>query len=243
MSYEPIYQAESFLRAQPWYVSLNSSGQENLLNSLSFTSGEKGDIMLHDGSAVKGWYAVLNGLVKLQSHSSEGQISTFLGVTAGDWFGEGSVLKTEPRRYDVIALAETTLMCLDRAQFHHLHATNLPFNQFLVSHLNRRLGQAMTIIDAGRTRSPSQRIAMYLSRIFWPGYRQLRLSQEELGLLVGLSRQTVNRILNEFEIQGLVTLQFGRINIRNEEALFNLASHGHSKSFANAKSQLDDKNW
>jgi CRP/FNR family transcriptional regulator, cyclic AMP receptor protein len=232
MSYEPIHQAESFLRSQPWFVSLHQDQQSDLLQSLTFLSGEKGETLLHNGTAVRGWYAVLNGLVKLESHSFDGQISTFLGVTAGDWFGEGSALKSEPRRYNVIALADTVLMCLDRSQFNQLHSTSIAFNHFLVSHLNRRLGQAMSIIEAGRSRSPEQRVAMYLSRIFWPGHRRLRLSQEELGHLVGLSRQTVNRSLKSLEAQDLIAVEFGRINIRDEAALFAKATLGERDQLA-----------
>lgn len=145
------------------------------------------------GASVNGWYAVLSGLVKLQSTSPEGRVSAFLGVPGGEWFGEGSVLKAESRRYDVIALRDTTLLCLPRADFESLQTSSLAFNQYLVAHLNRRLGQAMALIEAGRLRSPEERVALYLSRVFWPGTRKLSLSQEELGHLVRPSRQTVNR--------------------------------------------------
>ena len=61
--------------------------------------------------------------------------------------------------------------------------------------MNLRLGQAMTIIEAGRIRSPEHRVALYLSCLFWRSTRRLNLTQEELGQLVWPSRQTVNRVL------------------------------------------------
>ena len=60
-------------------------------------------------------------------------------------------MKPEPRRYHVVALRPTTLLCLPLPLFATLRETSLGFNQFLVQHLNMRLGQAMTIIEAGRT--------------------------------------------------------------------------------------------
>lgn len=208
-----------FLSGQPWFSSLPAEHQERLLQRTSTQDGRKGEVLLAAGVAVKGWYAVLSGLVKLQSMSPEGRVSAFLGVPDGEWFGEGSTLKTEPRRYDVIALRDTTLLCLPRALFDELLATSLPFNHFLVTHLNRRLGQAMTIIEAGRVRAPEQRVALYLSRVFWQGRRKLLLSQEELGLLAGLSRQTVNKALQTLEGLGLVSLEFGRVALLDEQAL------------------------
>lgn len=216
---DTVFPQHRFLRSQPWFAALSGDTQTRLLERTLTLSGHKGDVMLAAGSPVKGWYAVLSGLVKLQSTSPAGKVSAFLGVPDGEWFGEGSVLKTEPRRYGVIALRDTLLLCLPRAQFDELLAHCLPFNHFLVAHLNRRLGQAMTIIEAERLRSPEQRVALYLSRVFWQGRRRLVLSQEELGHLAGLSRQTVNRALKSMEQQGLVSLEFGRVAMLDEQAL------------------------
>ena len=128
-------------------------------------------------------------------------------------------MKPEPRRYHVVALRPTTLLCLPLPLFVTLRETSLGFNQFLVQHLNMRLGQAMTIIEAGRTQSPEHRVALYLSRLFWRSTRRLNLTQEELGQLVGLSRQTVNKVLRVLEGRGIVSLDFGRVAIVDDEAL------------------------
>ncbi len=224
MPLEAAFPHHRFLSGQPWFAALPEETRTRLLERTFTVAGRKGEVLLAAGTPVKGWYAVLSGLVKLQSASPEGRVSAFIGVPDGEWFGEGSTLKTEPRRYDVIALRDTLLLCLPRAQFDELFATCLPFNHFLVAHLNRRLGQAMTIIEAGRLRAPEQRVALYLSRVFWQGRRKLLLSQEELGHLAGLSRQTVNRALQTLEALGLVSLEFGRVALLDEQALASYAS-------------------
>ncbi len=211
--------ATLFLNSQPWYAQLGADVQARVAARVTTQHAAKGQVMLHSGAPVQGWYAVLSGLVKLQSQSDQGRLSVFLGVQAGDWFGEGSALKSEPRRYDVVALRDTELLCLPRDEFDTLRSSSLAFSQFLVGHLNMRLGQAMAIIEAGRIRSPEQRVAMYLGQLFWPGQRRLNLSQEELGYLIGLSRQTVNKVLKAFERRALVSLEFGRISILDEAAL------------------------
>ena len=87
-------------------------------------------------------------------------------------------------------------------------------------HVERaHLQEAMAIIEAGRIRSPEHRVALYLSRLFWRSTRRLNLTQEELGQLAGLSRQTVNRVLQALEAAGIVTLDFGRVAIVDDEAL------------------------
>lgn len=55
--------------------------------------------------------------------------------------------------------------------------------------------------------------------LFWNRTRKLNLSQDELANLVGISRQTANRALNALAQRGLVTLEFGRLNIADDDAL------------------------
>jgi CRP/FNR family cyclic AMP-dependent transcriptional regulator len=211
--------ATQFLQAQSWMAGLPGDLRQRVADSVYTLEADKGETMLRAGDEVKGWYAVLYGLVKLQSESAEGRRQAFLGVPAGEWFGEGSVLKTEPRRYAVVALRETLLLCLPRPLFEELRATSLPFCQALIAQLNMRLGQAMAIIETTRLRSPHQRIAMYLGPQLWRGSRRMSLSQEELGILAGLSRQTVNAVLKDFERQKLVSIDFGRVDIVDEAGL------------------------
>lgn len=190
-----------------------------LLEGVQTLRGAKGSTLLEAGEDVKGWYAVLSGLVMLHSPSARGRHSAFLGVPEGEWFGEGSAMKDEPRRYRVVALRETQLLCLPLALFTALRQTSLPFNQYLATHLNMRLGQAMAIIEAGRIRSPEHRVALYLSPLFWRSTRRIHLTQEELGYLAGLSRQTVNRVLRQLESLRIVSLDFGRVAILDDAAL------------------------
>jgi CRP-like cAMP-binding protein len=208
-----------FLAAQPWFTGLSHSTQEHVGENVVRTTAAKGDVMLQANVPVEGWYGVLSGLVKLQSVPVKGRSSTFLGVACGDWFGEGSALKSEPRRYEVIALRDTALLCLPMAEFNQLRATSIAFNQFLVNQLNLRVSQAMALIEASRVRTPEQRVALSLSGLFWNRTRKLSLSQDELANLVGVSRQTANRALNSLAQRGLVTLEFGRVDIASDEAL------------------------
>ncbi|MBI5278086.1 MAG: Crp/Fnr family transcriptional regulator [Burkholderiales bacterium] len=212
---------EQFLRLQPWFGALGADLQHRIVEGISTVQAAKGEVLLHAGAEVLGWYAVLTGLVKLQSASADGRRQGFLGIPAGEWFGEGSVLKpkAELRRYDVIALRDSELLCLPRTLFHELRATSLPFCHMLIDHLNMRLGQGMAIIETMRLRSPEQRVAMYLGRALWRGSRSMALSQEELGILAALSRQTVNRVLKDFERRKLVSLEFGRVHILDEAGL------------------------
>lgn len=213
-----------FLQLQPWFATLPPQWQRRLPEAMASVSGGRGSVLLRAGDRAQGWYFVLRGLVKLQTESAEGRRQAFLGIPAGEWFGEGTVLKDEPRRYDVVALRDTELLCLPRKEFDELRATSIDFCNSLIEHLNMRLGQAMAIIETARLRSPAQRVAMYLGPQLWRGSRRMSLTQEELGILAGLSRQTVNAVLKEFERKHYISAEFGRVEIVDEAGLQSVLS-------------------
>src|SRR5512139_1675347 len=99
--------ARNFLATQPWYSPLDHATQTDLAERVELIPAAKGDTVLAAGEPVQGWYAVLSGLVKLQTEAADGRRSAFIGVPDGEWFGEGSVLKEEARRYAVVALRDS----------------------------------------------------------------------------------------------------------------------------------------
>ncbi len=219
VSSQPI---QRFLASQPWFSALPAPQQSAIAAKVFTLAAPRGQVILPAHERTQGWYGVVEGLIKISGRSAGARRSDFLGVTSGDWFGEGAVLKNELRRYEVITLRDTVLLCLPSAVFHELFATHLAFNQHLVACMNLRLSQAMAMIEAGRTRSPEQRMALALSRLFWSHSRQLHLTQDELANLAGMSRQTANRALNALQERGLVSLALNRIKVIDDAALAGL---------------------
>ena len=164
------------------------------------------------------------GVVTRSAISRSGKAMTFAGVTNGSWFGEGSVLKDEPRQYDVVAIRDTRLAMLNRATFFWLYENSKGFNRFLVRQLNERVGQFIATIEHDRILSPRARVARHLSWFFnpvlYPDARtQIEISQEELGLLAGVSRPIVNRSLQELQEEGLLKAEHGLISVLDLEGL------------------------
>lgn len=211
--------ASVFLYGQAWFERLSPAHKEAVLDSMTLRKAAKGEIVLHRGTPVNGWYGVVSGMLKLQTPGPDGKVSAFLGVPAGEWFGEGLVIRRDVWRYDVLALRDTTLIAMSLPQFHELHRLNLAFNHYLTERLSLRLSQAMLIIESTRLRTPEERVAQYLGHLYGQGMPKIKLSQEDLGHLAGLSRQTINRVLKQFEAEGWVSLEFGRVDILNPGAL------------------------
>jgi CRP-like cAMP-binding protein len=162
--------------------------------------------------------------VKISSVSAEGKAVTFTGVPSGGWFGEGSMLKNEPRRYDVVALRESQIAYLPKALFLHLLDHSIAFNRFLLIQLNERLAQFIATVEHERLLGPEGKLARIIAQLFnpvlYPGNRsELQISQAELGYLTGLSRQRANQALQSLEQEGLVEIAYGAIRILDLEGL------------------------
>jgi CRP-like cAMP-binding protein len=71
----------------------------------------------HEGNSDDHWLGVLDGLVEIASVPLEGKSMSFVGVPTAGGFGEGSLLKSEPRRYDGIALRDSSIAFMPRNTF------------------------------------------------------------------------------------------------------------------------------
>jgi CRP-like cAMP-binding protein len=162
--------------------------------------------------------------VKLSSASTEGKTVSFTGVPAGGWFGEGSLLKSEPRRYDAVALRESVVAYVPRNTFMLLLDSSVAFNRFVLTQLNERLGQFIGMVERDRLLGPEARLATELAALFnpqlYPGNQMsLPISQEELAHLVGLSRGRVNRALKRLVEAQLVRADYRGLTIMDLEGL------------------------
>ncbi|WP_048647566.1 Crp/Fnr family transcriptional regulator [Nitratireductor soli] len=207
-----------------WAAELTDDERDRARRGLSERIFSKGGYICHRGDRLDHWTGVIEGLIKISAISAAGKAMTFAGVTDGGWFGEGSVLKNEQRKYDVVAIRDTRLAMLSRSTFMWLFENSQGFNRFLVRQLNERMGQFIATIEYDRILDPKARVARNLSwffnRALYPAAgNEIQISQEELGLLAGVSRQVVNRSLRQLEDEGLLKAEHGRIMVVDAEAL------------------------
>ena len=202
-----------------WGRTLSSGELETVVTETVRKDFAAGAYVCRKGEPVEAWIGVLDGLVKISSISAEGKPMSFSGVPAGGWFGEGSLLKpAEPRLYDVVALRDSRIAFMPRATFMRLLDNSIAFNRFLLNQINERLGQFIATVENDRLLEPDARVARTLAQLFnpllFPGTAaQLQLSQEEIGLLSGVSRQRANQALQVLEKAGLLTVEYGGIRV------------------------------
>ena len=185
---------------------------------------EPGDRLCRIGRPATYWFGLIEGLMKMTNDDSQQRAITFSGLAPGGWFGEGTALKRESYRYNVQCLRKSVVAGLPVDTFHALLDRSLPFNRFLMNQLNERLGQFIAAREIDRQSDPDVRVARSLAALFnpvlFPGVGQmLRITQQELALLVGLSRQRVNQALSALAAQGAIRVEYGGLRVLNLQAL------------------------
>ena len=208
----------------PWLRVLQPAEYGRAIGEIRVGDALPGDLVCRMGRPVTYWFGVIEGLLKMSMDNAQGQTMTFTGVPPGGWFGEGTALKREAYRYNIQALRKSVVAGLPVDTFHWLLDHSIGFNRFVMNQLNERLGQFIAAREIDRMNNPDLRVARSLAALFnpvlYPGVGEvLRITQQELAYLVGLSRQRVNEALTALQAQATIRVEYGGLRILDLDAL------------------------
>jgi CRP-like cAMP-binding protein len=207
-----------FIEASVWRAGLSDDQIERVRREAFARSYQAGATVCARGAPSLHWLGVVEGMLKVDTVSADGRSTTFAGVPSGAWFGEGAVLKGEPRPYAVVAIQASTVAFLPRTTFQWLLDESRPFSRWVIDQLNARLGHYVALIENSRFQEATGRVAYCVSELFnpqlFPGTQaRLSISQDEIARLGGLSRQAANKALHDLEHVGLVRMHYGVIEV------------------------------
>jgi CRP/FNR family transcriptional regulator, cyclic AMP receptor protein len=185
------------------------------------------EVIFHEGDPGDSLHVVVAGRVKITRESAEGEEAIVATLGPGETFGELVLLDAAARSATATAMEPTETVTLSRAAFVALVDGGSPFRWSLlggVAHRIRRLTDQLAEVHfldlAGRLALQLTRLAEEAS----PGQAvdiELRpsLTQSDLAAMVGGTRQRVNRILGDFDEEGLIRNEGGRVVVCDLERL------------------------
>ncbi len=212
----------------PWLRLLQPHERDRAVNAIHVTQANPGEYVCMIGRQVTYWFGLIDGLLKMSSENAQGVSMTFAGLPL-----EGGLAKARPSSASPTATtckrcAKSVVAGLHIDTFHWLLDNSLGFNRYIMNQLNERLGQFIGAREIDRLSSPDLRVARSLAALFnpalypYPGGNQLlRITQQELAYLVGLSRQRVNEALATLEAAGAIQVEYGGLRVVDLEALRN----------------------
>jgi CRP-like cAMP-binding protein len=202
----------------PWLRLLDPAERVQVENDLRVADADVGDFVCKIARPANFWFGVVDGMLKMSNDSTQGASITYTGVPPGAWFGEGTLLKGEAYRYNIEPLKKSVVAGLPAKTFMWLLDRSIGFNRYVMNQLNERLGQFIAAREIDRMNDPDTKVARSLAALFhpvlYPGVGEvLRITQQELAYLVGLSRQRVNEALRSLAAEGLIRIEYGGLRV------------------------------
>ncbi len=186
-----------------WFRALAAEHQAMVLGSAYAERLEGGAWIARRQEPSDYWIGVHSGLIKLAIYNASGRSCTLSGVPA---------------------IQPSLAMFVPSGTFHTLLESSLPFTGFVIRQLNNRMGEFITSIQNSRLLDVDARVAQSLAQLFNPDLypdtgRTLAISQEEVGLLAGVSRQRINQALQNLERLQILRLSYNQIDVLDLERL------------------------
>ncbi len=215
----------NILKKIPLFSSLSESDQQNLTSLLRRKLLGKGEHLFRQGDEGTALYIIVQGRIKI-SLSKRADNVTLAILGQGEFLGEMALLDELPRSADAIALEETQLYILNRKDFLSFLAGNTHTVYAILNSLSRRLRRMDDQLAEMCFLNLSARLAKQLVELAEtqnpggdPKACDLNISQQELGNILGASRESINKELKILRDKGVVETSRNSIRILDLEAL------------------------
>jgi CRP/FNR family transcriptional regulator, cyclic AMP receptor protein len=210
------------LKRIPLFTSLAETDLANLAVLLRRKGLAKGETLFRQGDEGTALYIILEGKIKI-SLSRRTDTVTLALLGEGEFLGEMALLDGLPRSADAAAQEDSQVYVLNRRDFLSFLTNNEDAVRAILSALSLRLRKtdkqlaemcflnlsvrlAGKLIEMAEAQAPAHKE--------YPGH-SLKISQKELGDILGVSRESVNKELKNLRIKGILTTSRGRIFIHD----------------------------
>jgi CRP-like cAMP-binding protein len=222
-------QLAALLERSAWFRAAPREMQAQLIEAGRVERLVAGQRLFSRGDADDGLYCVLDGLVRIGAASSAGKEALLAVIEPANWFGEIALFDNRPRTHDAYAERDSELFHVPRAELAALLERVPAWWHVFGLLLTQKLRLAFDAIEEAALLPAAQRVARRLL-LMAGGYgepgtlrRVLKVPQEDLAMMLALSRQTINQVLKQFEAQGALKLGYAEIEITDASKLGALA--------------------
>ena len=216
------------LLAERGWLSFTPAGFRNsVLERIRVREFAKGAAIFRAGDPPGGPWVIMKGAVKIEMPFAGAAPHLVHYAASGFWFGEWPLILRNSRLVTVIATRQSTLATLPLDDCRAILEADPGAWQWIALLSAMTTDLTMGVATDSLLRDPSQRTAALLLRL--SGVRSkvflsklpvtIQLTQEELGRLVNLSRNSITPILREFVERGQVELGYGSIRITDVAGL------------------------
>jgi len=170
-------------------------------------------VIIYAGDTPDSLYYIIEGSVTVLIEEEDGQEIVLAYLNAGDFFGEMGLFDDQKNRSAwVRAKTECEVAEINYSAFRQLAAENPDILFALAAQMAVRLRRTSGMVGrlafmdvAGRVARTLLDLCKEPDAITHPDGMQIRITRQELGRIVGCSREMVGRVLKNLEAQNLVS--------------------------------------
>ena len=196
-----------------------SQGHERLAHP--FARVLRSATIVHVDDPGNALYILKNGLVKVTIEDRDGYEMILCMLYPTDFFGDMSLLDGEPRSATVTTQEPSEVLTVSRDHFLHIIEKSPKILLKMTAVLSKRLRKADELIHSlaffdvyGKVARTLLNLASERGRVTEQGtVIDMRLTQQELAELAGMTRETMARTLREFQQAGCIRVEAGIISI------------------------------
>ncbi|MCB5175860.1 Crp/Fnr family transcriptional regulator [Microvirga lenta] len=203
----------ALLGANPFFASLGSEAIQAIALLCLTRHLDREEVLFFKGDAGDALYAVRRGQIRIGTGLASGRRLTLNLLGPGDVFGEVALLDGRPRTADAVATEPTELYVVRRRDFLDLLATKPDVAVRIIEFLCERIRWMSGQMEERALLPLPIRLAHRLVALSEDYGCDLHVSQEELAIFIGATRESVNRQLQTWRRQGLVELSRNRIRV------------------------------
>jgi CRP/FNR family transcriptional regulator, cyclic AMP receptor protein len=177
------------------------------------------EVLFQRGDPGDALFAIRRGQIRIGTSTDAGTRLTLNLLGAGDVFGEIALLDGQPRTADAVAAEPTVLFMLRRRDFLGLLERSPTASVQLVELLCERIRYLSSRMEEANLLSLGGRLARRLIMLAEDFGSEIYVTQEELAGFVGSTRESVNRQLQKWRREGLVTVERSRVRLTDHAGL------------------------
>lgn len=198
-----------------------------VLGVASLRRSAKGEVLLRQGEKGDSVLILLEGQARVTVYTANGREIVLNYAGPGDVLGEIALLDGGERTASVIAMGPLRYLSLDRAAFESLVEGNHRIALRIMRALAQRLRMANQTIETDRAYTAAPRLAHFLLRLLKQeegGESVITLSQTELSMFAGISRENINRQLAAWSQSGITAVEPAGIRVLDPATLEEIAA-------------------
>ena len=209
------------------FADLPSEDLEALVSTFTRQDFSKGEILVEEGGPGGSVFIIEQGRVRISLTGADQKEVAVAHLTEGDCFGEMSMLDGEPRSARAAAAENTTCLIGTRDDFVRSLDANPRVAMSLLLTMSRRLRAANELIESLSFLDVQGRVARFLlhmadaegSPVPEGIAVPLPYTRQEMANLVSTSRETLTRVLKNFEKLKYLRLSRRKATILNAPRL------------------------